>query len=74
MLAAGASVVLPAAWRFSAATFWSDAQAYGVTYYTAVPTIHQVGTSNQLLPHLCDHTGQLFIISEQVSRCMAEHA
>lgn len=41
-LSAGASVVLPAAGRFSAGTFWADASAYKVTFYTAVPTMHQI--------------------------------
>ncbi|XP_022871664.1 oxalate--CoA ligase-like [Olea europaea var. sylvestris] len=41
-LGAGASVVLPAAGRFSASTFWSDMNKYNATWYTAVPTIHQI--------------------------------
>ncbi|KAL5981518.1 putative CoA ligase ccl9 [Asimina triloba] len=41
-LAAGAAAALPAAGRFSASTFWSDMRAYGATWYTAVPTIHQI--------------------------------
>ena len=28
--------------RFAAGTFWKDAAAHGVTFYTAVPTIHQI--------------------------------
>ena len=40
-LAAGASVILPAAGRFSAQTFWADAVKYQATFYTAVPTMHQ---------------------------------
>nr|WOX58872.1 4-coumarate-CoA ligase 3 [Phyla nodiflora] len=39
---AGASVTLPAAGRFSASTFWSDMNKYNATWYTAVPTIHQI--------------------------------
>ena len=39
---AGAAVVIPAGGRFSAAAFWKDACKWGVTFYTAVPTIHQV--------------------------------
>ncbi|KAL6533160.1 putative CoA ligase ccl9 [Orobanche minor] len=39
---AGASVALPAAGRFSASTFWSDMLKYNATWYTAVPTIHQI--------------------------------
>ncbi|KAF3432983.1 hypothetical protein FNV43_RR24085 [Rhamnella rubrinervis] len=41
-LGAGASVTLPAAGRFSASTFWSDMRRYNATWYTAVPTIHQI--------------------------------
>ncbi|CAK9310970.1 unnamed protein product [Citrullus colocynthis] len=41
-LIAGAAVTLPAAGRFSASTFWSDMIAYNATWYTAVPTIHQI--------------------------------
>lgn len=41
-LATGASVALPAAGRFSASTFWSDMLAHDATWYTAVPTIHQI--------------------------------
>ncbi|KAK4752192.1 hypothetical protein SAY87_020990 [Trapa incisa] len=41
-LCAGAAVVLPAAGRFSASTFWADMNGYGATWYTAVPTIHQI--------------------------------
>ncbi|CAK7337289.1 unnamed protein product [Dovyalis caffra] len=41
-LAAGASVALPAAGRFSASTFWKDMNRYNATWYTAVPTIHQI--------------------------------
>lgn len=41
-LVSGASVVLPAAGRFSASTFWSDMRTHDATWYTAVPTIHQI--------------------------------
>lgn len=41
-LGAGAAVTLPAAGRFSASTFWSDMLKYDATWYTAVPTIHQI--------------------------------
>jgi acyl-CoA synthetase (AMP-forming)/AMP-acid ligase II len=39
-LFAGATVVLPP--RFSAHAFWPAVRAHGVTWYSAVPTIHQV--------------------------------
>ncbi|XP_020224960.1 oxalate--CoA ligase [Cajanus cajan] len=41
-LAAGSAVALPAAGRFSASTFWSDMVRYKATWYTAVPTVHQI--------------------------------
>ena len=39
-LSAGGTVVVPP--KFSATTFWDDVKRYGVTWYTAVPTIHHV--------------------------------
>lgn len=36
----GGAVVVPA--KFSAGTFWQLASRYGVTWYSAVPTIHQI--------------------------------
>src|SRR4051794_14935550 len=36
----GGAVVIPA--KFSASTFWPIAVKYGVTWYSAVPTIHQI--------------------------------
>lgn len=41
-LGAGAAVAVPSAGRFSASTFWSDMNKYNATWYTAVPTIHQI--------------------------------
>ncbi|KAH6757754.1 AMP-dependent synthetase and ligase family protein [Perilla frutescens var. hirtella] len=41
-LGAGAAVALPAAGRFSASTFWPDMNKHNATWYTAVPTIHQI--------------------------------
>jgi acyl-CoA synthetase (AMP-forming)/AMP-acid ligase II len=41
-LAAGAGIILPAAGRFAASSFWEDAVRYGMTFYTAVPTMHQI--------------------------------
>ena len=36
----GGTVVVPS--RFSASSFWSDQEASGATWYSAVPTIHQI--------------------------------
>ncbi|KAE8732310.1 Oxalate--CoA ligase [Hibiscus syriacus] len=41
-LVSGAVVTLPTAGRFSASTFWTDMIKYNATWYTAVPTIHQI--------------------------------
>ena len=41
-LASGGAVLLPARGRFSAHTFWGDIDAVKATWYTAVPTIHQI--------------------------------
>ena len=53
-LAARAAVILPAAGGFSARTFWQDAVQQGATFYTAVPTMHQVPA-----PRLPDSHGWL---------------
>lgn len=41
-LISSASVTLPSSGRFSATTFWSDMKSSNATWYTAVPTIHQI--------------------------------
>jgi acyl-CoA synthetase (AMP-forming)/AMP-acid ligase II len=41
-LASGGCVVLPAAGRFSAHTFWDDVQAARATWFTAAPTVHRI--------------------------------
>ncbi len=41
-LVSGGTVLLPARGRFSAHTFWDDVDAVRATWYTAVPTIHQI--------------------------------
>ena len=41
-LASGGCVLLPARGRFSAHTFWEDMRAATATWFTAVPTIHQI--------------------------------
>lgn len=41
-LASGGAVLLPARGKFSAHTFWDDIDAVHATWYTAVPTIHQI--------------------------------
>jgi acyl-CoA synthetase (AMP-forming)/AMP-acid ligase II len=41
-LASGGCVLLPERGRFSAHEFWDDARAVDATWFTAVPTIHQI--------------------------------
>ncbi len=41
-LAAGAAVIMPSEGRFAASTFWRDAVFHQATFYTAVPTMHQI--------------------------------
>jgi len=41
-LAGGGKVLLPAHGRFSAHTFWADMRDADATWFTAVPTIHQI--------------------------------
>jgi|EndMetStandDraft_6_1072998.scaffolds.fasta_scaffold15139_3 acyl-CoA synthetase (AMP-forming)/AMP-acid ligase II len=41
-LASGGCVLLPERGRFSAHTFWNDMRAAAATWFTAVPTIHQL--------------------------------
>lgn len=41
-LVSGGAVLLPARGKFSAHTFWEDIDAVAATWYTAVPTIHQI--------------------------------
>ncbi|ORW18780.1 FadD7 family fatty acid--CoA ligase [Mycobacterium palustre] len=41
-LVSGGTVLLPSRGRFSAHTFWDDVAAVRATWYTAVPTIHQI--------------------------------
>ena len=48
-MAAGAAVIIPAGGKFSAGSFWKDAVKFGATFYTAVPTMHQVGARGSII-------------------------
>jgi acyl-CoA synthetase (AMP-forming)/AMP-acid ligase II len=41
-LASGGCVLLPERGRFSAHTFWDDVRSVSATWFTAVPTIHEI--------------------------------
>jgi acyl-CoA synthetase (AMP-forming)/AMP-acid ligase II len=45
-LVASGTVLVPAGGRFSAHTFWDDVDAAAATWFTAVPTIHQILLQN----------------------------
>lgn len=62
-LGAGAAVALPAAGRFSASSFWSDMKKYNATWYTAVPTIHQIILERHLSKPETDYPELRFIRS-----------
>jgi acyl-CoA synthetase (AMP-forming)/AMP-acid ligase II len=50
-LASGGTVLLPARGRFSAHTFWADVQAVRASWFTAVPTIHQILLQSTVAEH-----------------------
>lgn len=54
-LAAGASVIFPKEGKFTAHVFWQDCCKHGATYYTAVPTMHQVcaGMCEEICEEVC---------------------
>ncbi|GAB4858267.1 Probable CoA ligase ccl9 [Ancistrocladus abbreviatus] len=62
-LGAGGAVTLPAAGRYSASTFWSDMKEYNATWYTAVPTIHQIILDRHLANPEADYPKLRFIRS-----------
>lgn len=41
-LSAGGTTILPKAGRFSASVFWDEVEKHQATWYTAVPTMHQI--------------------------------
>jgi len=41
-LSSGGTVAIPVSGKFSAAVFWNDVRSSRATWYTAVPTIHQI--------------------------------
>jgi acyl-CoA synthetase (AMP-forming)/AMP-acid ligase II len=61
-LATGGAVVLPARGRFSAHTFWDDMRAVNATWYTAVPTIHQILLDRAATDFPADYHGPLRFI------------
>ncbi len=61
-LASGGTVLLPARGRFSAHTFWEDIDAARATWYTAVPTIHQILLERAQTEHPRDNPAGLRFI------------
>lgn len=69
LFAGGAAVIPP---RFSASRFWKDVETYGITWYSASPTIHRI-----LLSRADDDeapTGKLRFIRSSSARLEAETA
>ncbi|KAH0449034.1 hypothetical protein IEQ34_022834 [Dendrobium chrysotoxum] len=62
-LSAGAAVSLPAAGQFSASSFWSHMISIGATWYTAVPTVHQILLDRHLASPEPDYPRLRFIRS-----------
>ncbi|MGD9618468.1 MAG: FadD7 family fatty acid--CoA ligase [Mycolicibacterium sp.] len=58
-LASGGRILLPQRGRFSAQTFWDDMEAADATWYTAVPTIHQILLDRSATDHPSDDYGRL---------------
>ncbi|WP_351234917.1 FadD7 family fatty acid--CoA ligase [Streptomyces sp. NPDC002133] len=50
-LASGGCVLLPAGGRFSAHTFWDDMRAADATWFTAVPTVHEILLERSAIEH-----------------------
>ncbi|MGW2562413.1 FadD7 family fatty acid--CoA ligase [Streptomyces sp. NPDC001514] len=50
-LAGGGCVLLPERGRFSAHTFWDDMRAAAATWFTAVPTIHEILLDRSAVDH-----------------------
>jgi acyl-CoA synthetase (AMP-forming)/AMP-acid ligase II len=61
-LATGGAVVLPARGKFSAQTFWDDVAVVDATWYTAVPTIHQILLDRASAEPGTDYPGRLRFI------------
>ena len=53
-LASGGSVIAPR--RFRATSFWQEGAAFGATWFSAVPTIHQILIARASSHPLPDHT------------------
>jgi len=61
-LASGGAVYLPRSGKFSASTFWIDMVNIGATWYTAVPTIHQILLMRAATEYPKDHPAPLRFI------------
>jgi acyl-CoA synthetase (AMP-forming)/AMP-acid ligase II len=66
-LASGGCVLLPERGRFSAHTFWDDMRAAAASWFTAVPTIHQI----LLQRPVREYTGPLKVPLKFVRSCSA---
>ena len=61
-LASGGAAILPDARRFSASTFWPEMRSASATWYTAVPTMHQILLDRAAAEYPVDHPSPLRFI------------
>jgi len=61
-LASGGAAWMPRGGRFHASTFWADLAGVGATWYTAVPTIHQILLVRAASDYPKDHPPRLRFI------------
>jgi acyl-CoA synthetase (AMP-forming)/AMP-acid ligase II len=66
-LASGGCLLLPERGRFSAHTFWDDMRAAKASWFTAVPTVHQI----LLQRSACDYPGPNDVPLKFVRSCSA---
>mmetsp|Transcript_18159 Transcript_18159/g.38830 ORF Transcript_18159/g.38830 Transcript_18159/m.38830 type:complete len:511 (-) Transcript_18159:113-1645(-) len=68
-LASGGCVVLPKGGKFSAQVFWNDIKTHNCTWYTAVPTMHQI-----LLARAAEHNDHEGVKLRFIRSCSASLA
>jgi len=67
--ASGGTVIIPKGGKFSAQVFWSDVKGHNATWYTAVPTIHQI-----LLARAAEHKDHEGVPLRFIRSCSASLA
>ncbi|GJO35437.1 acyl-CoA synthetase [Mycobacterium marinum] len=70
-LVSGGTVLLPARGKFSAHTFWDDIHVAHATWYTAVPTIHQILLERAKTEREADSSGRTRAALRFIRSCSA---